>query len=425
MQSYHDRIELARGKGKYTPRGGMLLLQDMFRHLGLDALLERALGAAGSGRGYMRSFLFKVLVHLIHAGGSHASDVRALRKDCLFPGGRVPTSKTLLAFLHFLGRRPAALERLMDLTVPAFLCDQPAAGPGGVPVHVVDIDETFVECGKRCSRPSHKGRPSLEVTLAIHARTGTVLAVRTDPGNRKPGHGRTDVLAAALRRLGGHGRALVRADAAYYNHATFNWCRDNGADFVVRGHGGSLLDRLTADVAEHEWEPVAGPGARPGTRAVVVLHRPNGCGDDLYLHVFRHHGTDAQGELFDGKFAIATSLDVSPSRLLRLYNRRGEDCENRIKEFRSDLAGGTPPCSDLAGNGAWMVANAFAHNSLMILRRTLLGDGRMRLKGFSLLVYQVSCRLVRTGKKTILKVCGEDYELLLARRQALYRALAP
>lgn len=71
-----------------------------------------------------------------------------------------------------------------------------------------------------------------------------------------------------------------------------------------------------------------------------------------------------------------------------LYNRRGEDCENRIKECGSDLPGRNIPSSELGPNRILVAINTVAHNLLMLMRRMLfVGSGwRPCLKLFRLAI---------------------------------------
>ncbi len=198
---------------------------------------------------------------------------------------------------------------------------------------------------------------------------------------------------------------MVRADAAYYNAETIGWCQKHEADFVImhkprRGRVGPPAGIRDEDLELVEtnddgtaWVSVRTTSTLRGrVKPFSVVH---------YLKV----GPGIQSEMLYGHYAIATSMDgIGALELRELYNRRGDDCENRIKDYGSDLAGKRMSSSKLGPNRVLAHMKAIAHNLFMLLRRLLFGGWRPRLKQFRLWVQQIPCSLVRSNRKTLLRI---------------------
>ena len=70
--------------------------------------------------------------------------------------------------------------------------------------------------------------------------------------------------------------------------------------------------------------------------------------------------------------AITTNLDdQSDSQIVHWYNHRGETSENRIKELRSEFAGGNLPCGEFHANAAWLKLSSIAYNLFALMHKIL------------------------------------------------------
>lgn len=153
-----------------------------------------------------------------------------------------------------------------------------------------------------------------------------------------------------------------------------------------------------------------------------------GCRESHWLHLYRKVGPRVQEELFEPKvIGISTSLDVRcPKELRKLYNMRGDRCENRLKEYSSDLARDKLPSAKLMPNRDWAAINAIAYNLFLLMRRIMFPGFRPRFKIFRPTVYSVCYRLVWTGGRKCLSMGNERmYHKLVRLERMLIKALAP
>jgi hypothetical protein len=96
--------------------------------------------------------------------------------------------------------------------------------------------------------------------------------------------------------------------------------------------------------------------------------------------------------------------------------------------MKTDLAGGRMPSGLFGANAAWWTIMIVAHNLNAVMKRLVLGPAwvarRMKARRFALI--NLPGRIIRHGRRRIIRVVGETLALLLsARRTILVLAVAP
>ena len=96
--------------------------------------------------------------------------------------------------------------------------------------------------------------------------------------------------------------------------------------------------------------------------------------------------------------------------------------------MKTDLAGGRMPSGLFGANAAWWTIMILAHNLNAVMKRLVLGPAWVarRMKALRFALINLPGRIIRHGRRLIIRVVGETLALLLsARRTILALAVAP
>jgi hypothetical protein len=204
------------------------------------------------------------------AGADSIDDMALLRHGGM---GRVFKSayapSTLGSFLrsftfgHVRQLDAVASRFLAGLAAQAPLLSQ-AAGSGQV---MVDIDDTIIEVHgytKQGSGYGYSGVRGLNALLATVSTTESapvVVAQRLRKGSCGSPRGATRLIADALKTIHRltdeqHGRALVRADSAFYGHATVGAALRAGADVSITVRLDPKVKAAISAIGDDAWTPI-------------------------------------------------------------------------------------------------------------------------------------------------------------------------
>ena len=136
--------------------------------------------------------------------------------------------------------------------------------------------------------------------------------------------------------------------------------------FVIRARMDSATKALTTAVPKADWQPLRLPDGNLSphqwvARRTHLMHHS----DTVFNVVIQRNLKSTVSDLPEQRelpgLSIPTYLETNQyvysmvatnihgfddSRIIPEYNQRGECSENRIKELKSDFAGGRLPCSD-------------------------------------------------------------------------------
>ena len=254
-------VQVTFDAGRLTSDGGVLVLAEIERRLGIAERLARCIEDPRAPErvehGLAEMIRFRAL--LIAAGYEDGNDCDALRADPAFKMavGRLPESGADLCSQPTISRLenlpgPIALKRMMAAMVELF-CDSFAEVPRRI---VLDIDDTEDRVHGRQQLSLFHAHYDSRCFLPIHvyeATTGKPVAVILRPGKTPDGAEVALVLrhvVKAIRRRWPRVEILVRGDSHYARPEAMTWLERNRVGYVFGLAGNPVLLGKMAGLAE-------------------------------------------------------------------------------------------------------------------------------------------------------------------------------
>jgi hypothetical protein len=367
-------VQVAFDAGRLTSDGGVLVLAEIERRLGIAERLARCIEDPRAPdrvqHGLAEMIRFRAL--LIAAGYADANDCDALRVDPAFKMavGRLPDSGPDLCSQPTMCRLenlpgPIALKRMMAAMVELF-CDSFAEVP---PRIVLDIDDTEdrVHGGQQLAlfHAHYDSRCFLPIHI-YEATTGKPVAVILRPGKTPAGTEVALVLrhvVQAIRARWPRVEILIRGDSHYARPEAMTWCERNRVGYVFGLAGNQVLLGKVAALAEDaavsrvqgENDKVRRFGEfRYAAKSWKVARRVIG-------------RVEASPQGSDSRF-IVTNLAGTPRWLYEsVYCQRGQ-AENLIKAHKLHLASDRTSCTSATANQFRLLIHTAAYWLLHTLR---------------------------------------------------------
>jgi len=368
------KVSVAFDGGSLSSDGGVLLLRDVERRLGLASRLAGCLLEWRDIRRIDHEMMemLRWRMFLIAAGYEDADDCDALRDDPVFKmaAGRLPESGAALCSQPTMSRlenAPSKIEiaRMMAAMVELF-CSSWNRPPLAV---TLDIDDTLDRVHGRQQLSLFNAHYDERCFLPIHiyeAGSGKPVAVILRPGKTPGGAEVRAILKHVTRRLRRHWprtRICWRGDSHYARPEAMDWCEENGIDYIFGLAGNdvlhaevrSLADDLCVRRAEageqkrRTWTafPYAAKSWAKSRRVVARLEASSGGLDVRY---------------------IVTTLAGSAERLYEtIYCARGQ-AENFIKLHKTQLASDRTSCRSPTANQFRLILHTAAYWLLHTLR---------------------------------------------------------
>lgn len=254
-------VQVTFDAGRLTSDGGVLVLAEIERHLGIAERLARCLEdpRAPERTQHTLAEMVRFRALLIAAGYEDANDCDALRADPAFKMavGRLPENGADLCSQPTMCRLenlpgPIALKRMMAAMVELF-CDSFVEVPRRI---VLDIDDTedrvhgaqqlslfHAHYDSRCFLPMH----------IYEATTGKPVAVILRPGKTPGGAEVALVLRHVVKAIRAHWprvEILIRGDSHYARQEAMTWCEHNRVGYVFGLAGNQILSSKVAALVE-------------------------------------------------------------------------------------------------------------------------------------------------------------------------------
>lgn len=428
-----DRIEVRADDDNGVSDAGLLVAATLGQRLGLPGLLRERVTVPGQVGAHPDDKCLTV-IHSLLVGGDCIDDVDALRAGATGQvlGHRVAAPSTVGSFLRAFGFNHA---RQLDAVTRRLLARAVAAGamPGLDRSVTVDVDSTLCETyglGKAGAREVMRtGRRGYHPLIAVIAGTGDIAGVVAHARLRR---GRSNDATAApifitetisrLRAAGAGDQIVLRADSGFYLHDVVAACRRNDVRFSITARMLGKLRAAIEAIAEKDWQPIEyflpgagvaeiswtpfenGPEAsrraahgNPAIPVRLIVRRTpqtealaRNTGQDPLFPVFDYHPiiTDRDGEMLT----------------IEADHRRHAEVELTIRDLKHGMGLSHFPTKSFGGNAAWLVLNTIAHNLTRWTARLGLGSGRVMTKSVRRRLYAVAGRLIRTGRRTILRL---------------------
>jgi hypothetical protein len=357
-------------------------------------------------------------------------------------GHRVAASSTIGTFLRAFGYGHA---RQLDAVTRELLARAVAAGAhAGIEDSVtVDIDSTLCETyglakdgARGVMRTGLRGYHPLVAVIAGTTASEQGPGISGVVAHARLRRGRSSDSTSApvfiketisrLRQAGAAGEIVLRADSGFYLSDVVTACRNAEVRFSITARmiGAAVKNKIAA-LAEEDWTPIDYflPGAglaefeftpfATGPRGKLLATR--GEIHPVRMIVRRTPITDAQ--------AINRGQDPDQPALFPIYDyhpmitdrtgdlveveadhRRHAEVELTIRDLKHDLGLNHFPTKSFGGNAAWLILNTIAHNLTRWATRLGLQISPVMTKKIRRRIYNVTGRLVRTGRRLVLRL---------------------
>ena len=423
-----DRVDVRADDDNGVSDAGLMVAATLGQRLGLPGLLREQVTVPGHlGANPDQKCL--TVIHSLLAGGDCIDDIDALRTGATEAvlGHRVAAPSTVGSFLRAFGFNHA---RQLDAVTRRLLARAVSAGAhphiqGSV---TVDIDSTLCETyglGKDGAREVMRtGRRGYHPLLAVIAGTGDIAHARLRRGRSNDATSAPVFIKETISRLrqaGAVGEIVLRADSGFYLHDVVTACRKNQVRFSIGARMIGGLRSLIEAIPEEQWSPIdyflpgagvaeitftpfdRGPEGRARAERgevapvrLIVRRTPpteelaKNRGQDPLFPLFDYHPiiTDRTGELLE----------------LEADHRRHAEVELTIRDLKNGMGMSHFPTKSFGGNAAWLILNTIAHNLTRWTTRLGMELGHVMTKRIRRRVYNVAGRLVRTGRRLILRL---------------------
>lgn len=393
----------ADGEGVVSHAGAALLAETADR-IGLTEALSEGLAPMRSRRGaHDPGRVVRDLAVMLASGGSHLSDLRAVRdQGPLF--GAVASDATAWRTVEAIAGDPALMGVLRGARREARERAWDAGAEPEGPLFI-DLDPTLIEAGseKEGAAGTFKGGFGFHPMLAFLDRPGDPCGGEPLAGLLRPGNAGANTVAdqieiaeEALEQLpadlAADAEIVLRFDSAGATHGLLDWAREGRIRFSVGFDLTEPVRKAIARIPDQRWTPALNQDGSPrdngevaeatdlidlsgwpeGSRLIVRRERPHP-GAQLSF-------TDADGHRFQ---AILTDRAGDAVELERDHRARAR-CEDRIrcaKQMGLELL----PFADFQMNAVWMelvlIAQALiAWIDTLLLRGELSGLEPKRLR---------------------------------------------
>src|ERR1700675_3259863 len=257
----HKKIAAAFDGGRISSDGGVMLLAQADRRLGIAERLARVIpdGRDQERVTHLLPDILRARIFAIACGYEDADDLDRLRTDpaLKLACGRLPDTGRDLCSQPTLSRWENApslrdLIRLMGVMINLY-CASYAGPPDAV---TLDIDDTVdvvhghqqlslfnAHYDERCFLPIHVYDTATSRPVAVLLRPG-----KTPSGCEVRGYLRR--LVRRIRSLWPWTRITIRGDGHYGRPEVMEWCEENGIEFIFGLPGNAVLSRLVEVAAD-------------------------------------------------------------------------------------------------------------------------------------------------------------------------------
>jgi hypothetical protein len=193
---------------------------------------------------------------------------------------------------------------------------------------------------------------------------GDCLAAKLRPGSVHSAAGTLEFIKPLVKRYRDWFKLFwLRADAAFANPETYEYCEEHRITYFIRLPGNAILMRLLEPYLNR---PVGRP-PKSGIQVKVVdlqyqaksWRKPRRVVAKIEWH---------RGELFPRIGFVVTNSRLPAGKVIKVYNGRAE-IENRIKEGKNTLRWDKTSCQRFEANHARLKMGVLAYNLLHMIRQ--------------------------------------------------------
>jgi len=369
-----ERLEVVFDDDHAVPNAGVLLVARLAQVLGIEEITDMCVRLGNRVGSFRPGRKLLTLMHSIVLGGDFIDDIRVLRAGSTSNvlGHQVMAESTCGTFLRsFTFGHVKQLDRVSGIVLKRAWGH--GCGPGDTAL-TIDLDSTVAQ-----TYGTHKQGTGFGYTkvvgyhplIATRAETGEILHIRQRTGSAGSGRGMKQFISevmARIRRAGATGHVTLRADSGFFSMAFIKRLITLGVAFSITVPKNKAVVRLTTNIDNDSWTPIAYPGGGVGEvsetkykghRLVVRRTRPTPGDQTEMWPDWEYHSfiTNREGTV--------VFLDAD--------HRKHAVVELAIRDWKQGAAGDHNPSGVFPANAAWTVIAALAHN--MIRWTTALGMG--------------------------------------------------
>lgn len=433
-----------------TALGGMPLVVQAFRSLGLPARVKQYVHVKERERGYDEATFVESFVLLNAAGGECLDDFSRLREDpglAELVGHAIPSPEAARHFLyqfHDEGKILAAKQQL-GLDQVAYIPEENEAlqGLGQVNreliralgqrcpdqrIATVDLDSTIIESRKREALPTYEGERGYQPMLAVWAEMDVVLADQFRDGNVPAMMDPLPVAQVAYAVMPPTVETFYfRGDSACHEYRLMQWLGDEKREggpqgfigFAISARMSEALHAAILALPEAAWQADGkdAEDAEVQRDYAEVPFVPREKTEKKDLQPLRYvvvRVRKRQGELFgDGSarkhFAVVSNIwDWSPEKLMEWHREKAGTIEKVNDVIKNDLGAGVLPCGRFGANAAWLRLAILTHNVLTALKRLALPAELLtaRPKRLRFLIFHTPGRVIHHARRMLLRLAA-------------------
>ncbi len=406
-------IKMEKSSERLTSLGGLVVLEEMARAVGVWREMDRVLEGPKSGRGYQPRKFVQALVWMLHAGGRRLEDLRELREEheVLQELGleAVPDAGTVADWLRRQGRAGAeAIQQVSRGLIEKWL------GPEAEEV-ILDVDATEIEAEKQEAQWTYNHVQGYMPLLGYV--NGVCVAHEFREGNRSPSAGILELARSCEAALPAGKHVYFRSDSAAYQAEVINHYSQPGRSFSITADQDAAVKREIQHLAEAAWQPYrTADGIATDREIAETVHTLNATKQAFRLIVLRWK--NPQPSLFEADrycyHAVATNREAAACEVIWKHNERG-NCENWHKELKIGLGMEQMPCGQLEANALYFAIGVLAYNLAQLLKRRVLPEpyrtatvATLRWK-----LYRLAGKLVRHARGWMLQIKADMDKWLL------------
>jgi hypothetical protein len=244
--------------------------------------------------------------------------------------------------------------------------------------------------------------------LLVHdVETGEQIFAMLRPGSVGAAAGMLGILkrmVARIRERWPKCRILVRGDAGFAFPELYDWCEDNGVDYLIGLSINKVLERLSADnlkvarISYYGWLVKKGGVGRGYTE---FKYRAKVWRQERRVIAKAEFGALGPNQ----RYVITNLKGRLPRQMYAFYCQRGQ-MENGIKDFKNALFADRLSCSSFKMNALRLVLHAIAHRLCRAVASELKGTvaavwqfDTLRLK-----LLKVAGHVVQQARKTLIRL---------------------
>lgn len=401
---------------KLTAHAGLANFGEFVHATGILTEVDKVLRGPRSGAGYMPSQYVEPLMLMLQGGGRTLEDLRVIRNDralCELMGMQeVPSSDAVGDWM----RRQGSGKGLSELGLIRQGVVRRALKRDTTAEYTLDIDATQIIAEKEAAKVTYKGEKGYMPIVGHLAENGLVIGEEFREGNVAAGARNLEFIKYCAGQMpAGRRIAALRSDSAAYQADIINWCEEDEKGRVLFAIGADLdagVKSVIGTLSPKDWSPY-----QDGHIAETV-HSMNRTKKAFRLIVIRRPapidlltGQETGSERYT---VIASNRPETAQETVAWYNRRGDASENRIKDLKIGFGMERMPCGDFAANAMFFRLGTIAYNLFVLFKVSVLSGQWRNAQAQTLRwrLYNVAGKVVRHGRRLILKVSTWMYELL-------------